>query len=226
MPSLRINLSKPQVDDLTALCGLGATQLNRLVDAFENVGPTIRRSELRRAIRDVAASEDVADAVYRVLSGLALARRLRRTPVPDLLGAIANTLPERGWNGDKLRIWHECAPIVGRLIESPPIVLSTKARDLSEDFERVLSNTRVLTDMRPIYDDADAIVGIEITQTLRIDYVSPSDNSPKTISFVLDHKDIEKLQEDCARALIKANSAKNTLQSQFSNAILMPGEEG
>jgi hypothetical protein len=224
MPLLRMNFSGSQVDDLAKLCGLGAPRLNQLVNALERVGSTIRRSELRRVIAEVAASEEVTNAVYRVLSGLALARRMRGTEVSDLLDAIANTLPGSGWDEDKLRLWHECAPIVGRLIQCPAVVLSTKARDLSEDFERVLSNTRILTDMRPIYDDVDIIVGVEITQTLRIEYVSPSDNSPKTISFVLDHKDIEKLRDDCARALTKAGSAKDMLRSKFNDEVLMPGE--
>jgi hypothetical protein len=224
MPSLRINLSQSQLDDIAKLCSLGASQLNRLVEGLENLGSTIRRSELRRAIAEVAASDEVADAVYRVLSGLALARRIRGTEVSDLLEAITNTLPHSGWAEDKTLLWHERAPIVGRLIQSSAVVLSTKARDLSEDFERVLSNTRIITDMRPIYDDADKIVGVELTQTLRIDYVSPSDNSPKTISFVLDHKDIGKLRDDCERALTKAESAKEVLRSRFNDEILMPGE--
>ncbi len=149
---------------------------------------------------------------------------MRGTPVPDLLEAISNSLPSLGWNDDRLRLWHECNPVVGRLIQSAPVVLSTKARDLSEDFERVLSNTRILTDMRPVYDDADKIVGVDITQTLRIDYVSPSDNNPKTISFVLDHKDIDKLRVDCERAIKKADSAKTVLKLQFNDEIIMRGE--
>ncbi len=220
MPSISVKLSQSQLDDIDVVRRLGAGRLNALADALERMNPTIRRSELRRVITDIAGA---ATAIRRVLVGLAFAIRTRRIPPTDLFKAIGEALRSQGWSPDDMLLWHECSPVVERLVTSPAVVLTTKARDLAEDFERALTSARILTDIRPVYNDTDDVIGAEVIQTLRIEYDSVSRQNADNISFALDLEDIKQLQIACERALKKAESARELLRVQLGDEILMIG---
>lgn len=222
MPSLAIKLTKAQVADLTAICRLGASKLNAVADALRGIS-TIRRSELRRIIVEVAG-EELAVRVRRVLTGLSFAIRTRDLPPGDLLQAIELALSSEGLKEEDLLLWHECRPILETLVSLPAVVLTTKARDLAEDFERALTNARLLTDIRPVYNDFDDVVGAEVIQTLRIEYYSRANSNTGTISFALDLEDIKKLQNACARAITKAELATRLLRTQLGEEVIVLGE--
>src|SRR5206468_2991943 len=101
--------------------------------------------------------------------------------------------------------------------------LYAKARDLAFDFERLYTRARILTDIRPIYDDPrNAIVGADIIQSLRLDYVS-SDGDTKTITIALDIPDLEQLKKCCEDALQKSEVARKLIEGSGLEVVL-PGE--
>jgi hypothetical protein len=222
MPSVAVKLTKAQVADLTAICRLGASKLNALADALAAIS-TIRRSELRRIIVEVAGEES-AGRLRRVLTGLSFAIRTRDVSPGDMLEAIGNAFSSEGLKEEDSLLWHECRPILEKLVSLPAVVLTTKARDLAEDFERALTNARILTDIRPVYNDSDDVVGAEVIQTLRIAYDSRGDSNTDTISFALDLQDIKKLHNACARAITKAESAAKLLRYQLGDEVIVIGE--
>jgi hypothetical protein len=224
MPSFSIKLSQSQAEDLTTICGLGAHRLNALAEALSGK-TTIRRSELRRIIASVVDDEKVVRALSRVFLGLAFAIRSQRRTSADLMKALDEALRSPDLKGvpDPL-LWHECAPIIEQMITSPSVMLSTKARDLAEDFERALISARILTDVRPVYNHADDIVGAEIIQTLRIEFDSRADKNTGTISFGLDLEDIKHLLTACERALKKAEAANTLMRAGLGDEVLVLGE--
>jgi hypothetical protein len=201
---------------------LGASKLNAIAAALGGIF-TIRRSELRRIIVEVAG-EEPAVRVRRVLTGLSFAIRTRDLAPGDLFEAIGSALSSEGLKEEDLLLWHECRPILETLVSLPAVVLTTKARDLAEDFERAMTNARILTDIRPVYDDSDNVVGAEVIQTLRIEYDSRTDGNTGTTSFALDLEDIKKLQNACVRAITKAESATKLLRPQLGDEVIIPGE--
>jgi hypothetical protein len=221
MPSISINLAQPQVDDLQVVVQLGPARLNALADALERIKPTIRRSKLRRII--VTAIGEEAAAPMRVLLGMAYAIRTQKMRPADLLKALDGFLASRDWDQSELMRWHECSPIVERLVTAQSVILTAKARDLAEDFERALTTARILTDVRPVYSDSDDIVGAEVIQTLRIEFDSDS-NVGATLSFGLDLEDIKDLRLACDRALKKAEEAARLMRSQLGDEVLMIGD--
>src|SRR5690349_9303376 len=92
MPSVSVRLSKPQIDDLLAMCGLGATGLNRVAEALEQTKPTIKRTELRRIISAAAGEGTASEAAARALPGLATAIRRFNIQPPDLLESVQSGL--------------------------------------------------------------------------------------------------------------------------------------
>jgi hypothetical protein len=223
MPSVSVRLAKSQIDDLIAMCGLGASGLNRVADALDRMKPTIRRSELRRVISEAAGEAKASEATARALPGLAAAIRKYNISSSDLLESVQSGLIAQ--NGEKATsfLWHECRPIIEKMLSAPAVSLYAKARDLAFDFERLYARARVLTDIRPVYDDSrNIIIGADITQTLRLDYFS-SEAETKTIALALDILDIEQLKKCCEDALQKSEAARKLIEGTGLEVVL-PGE--
>jgi hypothetical protein len=154
--------------------------------------------------------------------GLATANRRAFHDAKELLNNVAKSLSAE-WNDEKMRQWSACSPALEKLLSSPSVLMSVKATDLSSDFTNTCTETRIITDMRPIFDDPkEIIVGATITQALRIEYHSPKGHMD--ITFAMDTSDIKQLQKHCEDALRKANITKDTMEKKLAIEILMPGE--
>jgi hypothetical protein len=223
MPSVSVRLSKSQIDDLLAMCGPGANGLNRVAEALERTKPTIKHTELRRVISQAAGEGIASEATSRALPGLAMAIRRFNIQPSDLLESVQSGLISQNLPNDAALRWHECRPIIEKMLSTAAITLYAKARDLAFDFERLYTRARVLTDIRPVFDDSrNVIVGAEITQTLRLDYLS-SEADNKTITIALDIADIEQLKKCCDDALQKASAARKLIDDTGLEVVL-PGE--
>lgn len=223
MPSVSVRLVKSQINDIVAICKLGAPGLNRVADALEIMKPTLKRTELNRVLSEAAESTEAARALSRALPGMATAIRKLTLKPADLLQSFETGLTAENVDEATLRLWHECRPIVEKILSSAPIALYAKARDLAFDFERLYARARILTDIRPVYDDhRDDIVGANITQTLRLDFHT-SEEGTKSLTFALDIPDIEQLKKCCEDALRKAQVARLLIEKNGLEATL-PGE--
>jgi hypothetical protein len=223
MPSVSVRLSKPQIEDLVAMCGLGVGGLNRVADALEQMKPTIKRTELRRVISGAVGEGRASEATARALPGLATAIRKYAVLPSDLLESVQSGLIAQGVGEPTLRLWHECRPIIERMLSTKVVSLYAKARDLAFDFERLYARARILTDIRPVYDDdRNTIIGGDITQTLRLDYFV-AEGETKSITVALDILDLEQLKKCCGDALQKAEVARKLLDNSGLEVVL-PGE--
>jgi hypothetical protein len=223
MPSVSVRLSRSQIDDLVAMCGLGRSGLNGVADALEHAKPTIKRTELSREISSVVTDERVLAAFLRALPGLATAIRKYNVPSSDLLDSVQSGLHAQNVGDATLRNWHECRPVIERMLASAVVRLYAKARDIAFDFERLYARARILTDIRPVYDDErNVIIGTDITQTLRLDYFT-SEQEAKSISVALDTLDVEQLKKCCEDALQKADVARKLIENTGLE-VVQPGE--
>jgi len=205
------------------MCSIGVAGLNRVADAMERTKPTIKRTELRRVISEVIGDQRASEATALALPGLATAIRRYSVSPSDLLESVQSGLLAQNLDDTTLRSWHECRPVIERMLASPIVSLYAKARDLAFDFERLYARARILTDIRPVYDDdKNIIIGADITQTLRLDYFT-SEADTNTITIALDTLDLKQLKTFCEDALKKANVARRLIESSGLEVVL-PGE--
>lgn len=100
------------------------------------------------------------------------------------------------------------------LLELEPLNVIAKAGGLSVESERSLAETRILTDVRPIFepDNPQArITGAVIIHTLKVRY--RTDDESKSIYITLTADDVRKLSEQLQRANTKAESLKSVLEA-------------
>jgi hypothetical protein len=84
------------------------------------------------------------------------------------------------------------------------ISLSIKAADLSTEGTNVFLNSRILSDIRPIFDSKveNGIIGAVVVHSLKIEY--QEGNFRKEFYVTLDNLDLRKLSEDISRAVAKS----------------------
>ena len=87
------------------------------------------------------------------------------------------------------------------------------ARDLAYDRERILINTDIETDVRPIFDD-DKFKGLVIVHTLKIDFVE-NGKDENTTYLALDKDDMDKLEKLIHRAKLRESSLRANISSTF-----------
>ncbi len=224
MATLQIRLSASQRDDLAAVCALGSVELDKVVSRLESDNFTIRRSQIGESIKAVVGSDNGV-ILSRFLFGLA--GNFRHTFFsPDVaLDKIARSLGETVRTDERFTNWVECRASLRRILETRSVSLSAKALDVSYDFERVYLAGRLLTSIRPIFnEERDEIKGSTIVQTLRLEFISP-DGIQSSISIAMDSVDIERLKEECDRAARKATIAKARIEKSCGFEAIIPGDE-
>lgn len=157
---------------------------------------------------EAGVAEESGQCLMRVaFAAAAICKANSYTPAEAAAAYTAGVQAGPEWTPEKLA---SLLALVEKLMGCDTLRLSAAALDLAYDFASLLMGTRILTDIRPIYDDSgDEIKGAVVSHTLRIFYDSRAGESE--LSLTLDLSDIEVLKAQCERALRKMKSAEQLL---------------
>lgn len=181
------------VEDLAAAC---ATQIDR-----EQVTSAVVESVLFLAInisrleRDLA--EDTGDRDFSVAE--AFAKGLEQSQFPD-------------WTDEVRQKWLERVEIIAPAWgEESAIVTMSKARELLFDFQCVLRQSAVYTDVRHVFNaSATAITGALVLHTLSLDYMEG--DGWRQLHLTLSPEDVAELITKLQRAEKKAQVTAQLLE--------------
>ena len=186
--------------------------------------PPLRVSEVQRAFTDVVgqtASKVAQDvlALYALKRDAGISAEKLVDELTDGLAQAAALKESPSWDGSSLSRWRELRPLLIQLFSQEPIDVASKAVDLAYEYANLLSSTRIVTDIRPVYDDSgDRIMAAVVSQTLRIRYTSA--DGDHSISLAMDEDDLEQLRESCEKALRKALAAQDLLKTAKISTLI------
>lgn len=164
-------------------------------------------------------SEDEAELLLSQVLWLSMLVRVSESKSVDVMKALRDAVD----SPDRQAEWDSIAVSMQGLIDSTPIRLVTKAMELSYDYANLLRKARIITDLRPLFDDeGEKVEGGVVTHTLRVAYLS--DDGGHEVSLALDLQDVKKLREQCDRAIIKANSIRDEFVQSTKKPCLISGE--
>ena len=207
-----IRILPEQADDLAAVCALGAATLQATRAAIENAELTIKRDRLRELIASKVDEEISATKLCRVVFGLSAIGSRNATTISDTIDGLTATLASEYKDDGRFANWSDVSPALLAILLCESVYLAAKAIDVAYDFERIMSDCRIITSIRPVYTDGrDRIVGNTIVQTLRLEFVTISGARAST-SIALDYSDIMDLEKACADARLKAKVARDELE--------------
>jgi hypothetical protein len=142
-------------------------------------------------------------AVLRALVSLALVPRRFPIPANDLDAAVKKSFgaPESEFP-------------IGQLVTSKPLEQFAKALDLRNAYERILLSSRVVSDIRPVFDDDEIREDIEaamVNHTLQLK-VRVGDREPEDLHVAVDIDDLKSLRKHIDRALEKETAARRLIE--------------
>ena len=212
--AIQIQLNKSQLADLRAILELGPEVLSAVVERINSIDPApLAPAELQKAIREVIqGNDDAVDSTLRQALSLASLQRRRKLDVDAVLDGIRGGLKSANvpWDGTSIAKWEELEPAFRLLISSKKVEVAAKALDLSYDYANLLQTTRIVTDVRPVFDnEVTKIDGAVVSFTLRLSYDNSEGNH--SLSIAMNQADINTLREQCDRALKKGALARDTI---------------
>ncbi len=95
---------------------------------------------------------------------------------------------------------------LAQLLESPALIIGSKATALYEDSERLLMDSKLLVDVRPIFDPrrSESIAATALLYKLRMTSRAPHSGEVETTIFTLRESELTELAAVVERALKKA----------------------
>jgi hypothetical protein len=225
---ITLTLRKEQLADLKVIRDLGPELLQSVIDKLSNVKLLpIRASELYLAITEALPERKrEANAIMSLLMWLYPVRRQRDLSVEDIMEGLQHGInaQKEKWEKSEEAAWTAIQPQLQKLLSLQSVLTLIKGLELIYDHQNLLQNMKILTDVRPIYnEDASDISGAIVSYTLRLDYNTIGHN--KTISLAMDKDDVRKLRNMCDRALKKSETAKKFMLAHDVERTLICGEE-
>ncbi|MGO9155135.1 hypothetical protein [Mycobacterium sp.] len=152
-------------------------------------------------------------ALSALMSLMAAGRRYR-IPPESLVSALKESL------GIK-----EQGAGVTALVQNAAVQRFAKALSLRNEYERIITDTRILSDIRPVFDDDAEDPSIQaaiVNHTLRFTYTA-GDGERHETHFALDTADLKKLKAQIEKALKKDKSSQRLIEN--ANVVVLEAME-
>ncbi len=221
----QFRLSKHQITDWQIIRDLDEAALRHGIEELKKTKSVpVLPIEIGKKLSTSLDAKGGSESLLRQLLSLhGLVRQLRLSTEQVFTGLSASLRAEASWSEEEWNRWNSVSKLVRELFDLEIIRLSAKALDLSYEHSELLQRARILTDIRPVFnDDASVICGTVISHSLLLRY----DNLEGThvLNLALDEDDIKSLIKQCERSLKKSGTAKALLENKAEIATIIPGK--
>jgi len=208
---LRLAVPKTQIRLLATLRDLTQEQLSSVRAALEALGSTLEITAFELAIAKVLDDDGVAKQTAAALLLLSKVRRSYSADAVAVLEAISADIALRGdqyrWSAEEVASWKRLAPSIAAVVALSTVSVLEKSVELAYSFRSLYRSARVLTDIRPVFnDDGSEVHAAVVTHTLELAYTE--DGVTKTLCLAVDAQDLTQLSTICSRAQQKAKAAR------------------
>lgn len=195
---------------LNRIASLSDADLEALATALTTLPPFPSRSTIRASIASVIAADEEVDNDRVTDALLNLAVQRRRWGADELANLIASssllTVPEeRRESFERL---------IKTAVDADALLGAARGLDVVFDRENILSEARILTDIRPVFGDEvePNLRGAAVISTLSIDYYAGA-GGPKKVQLAIDERDLRRLNVAIERALKKGSALRELLST-------------
>lgn len=217
----RLNIPRQLFGGFVVLRNLGSDRVQAFAKA---IPPTLLRMEDFELVLKNLGIEEVAlvSSVLFNLSTVAI-----RRPVDRVLDDVARALRDGArWSTEELETWKLIEPALAALLTTDGLVTLCKTIQLQYEHANILTETHVITDMRPVFNrEATKPVAVVTCHTLRISYHSRGAQEHRHIALALDTADLKQLISEAERALRKAEVMAEYLQKPAPLPNRVAGDE-
>lgn len=189
------------------------------VRLYPSVSDVFEHISAKTKIASEADTRLVLDAILSMYPVLTLSNK----PLGELTSEIVESMRDHESADEPVLVDTQLARLndsLSKLLKIPSLSLAVKATGILLQNERSLIASRILTDVRPVFDiDSDDIGGGLVIHTLKLEYISENDEEPQQFFVSLDSDDIEDLIRHLERAKQKATKLKKLLTASSITCI-------
>jgi hypothetical protein len=219
-----LDIPEPYRPGLVIIANLSPPQFEELVSALQRAPECSTAKDLSAWLTPEVKSISSSD-VPKVIEALTSLYRVKvRTEIPAEIVArdVVYTMRESGI--PELVAANDTAQqqLAKLLSQASLNVLETKAKELRSEYEHTLCDSRIFTDIRPVFGGnvGDAPSTMLIVHTLRLGYHDEHESRHRELHIALNSEDLKALRAVIERAEVK----EKTLRSQLQSAGIKPIE--
>ncbi len=204
--------------------------LQKLADELQFHPPTLNIGALCESIAPkTGLSVDDVNNLIGLLWRLTLVRRRYELGLDDFVSALDEKLSDLSkevWTQENREHWNERRSILVNLLNPDgAVAYGAKATELFWEQPLVFCAGRVITDLRPVFDDpAEALKGFLPFHTLVLRCLQNTEE--KDIYIAMDVNDVRSLRKHLERAERKENLVRNELTAKQVSMIDAEKKEG
>jgi len=213
----KIKIPREHIGSFATLRDLGPAGIDALAEAIPST--LLRVSDLESIIRELGIED--APEVASLLITVANLYRTENSVLEDVTESIRQTAE---WHDQDLMRWEQVRPSIASLVSGAGLVALTKALHLQYDSTNMLTEARVVTDVRPVFDrDASIPLSAIICHTLRLAYRSSGET--RNLELAIDTADLKRMVREAERALAKAEALSQFLRHPTPLPHRIAGDE-
>lgn len=214
MPSIKIPETAYPV--LQNLIELSSTDFRALVDALSEAKPALEQSDFSRHVTerlaqiDESIAQSLVSEIFNMSAAMAMMDLRSEEFISAVLKAVSSGKTKRlALSEDQKGILRDRLSNI--LSGRKGLDITTKAAGVMLDQHRTFYSAKILTDVRPVFDEEAKLVDAAvIVHNLRIHYGQDGDH--KDFYVALDKSDIEELRQALERADAKAKTLEGVLK--------------
>ena len=207
---MALKIPKEHRTSLLELAQLAPETFEKLLGSIEKLRPKQSLVELRGRlvsvlpIPDVAKRRALAETLVSMNASMLRSEMSVGQFVEDLVDGVSES---DATEADRKSISER----LDRILQVSALRLSAKATVLRVDHDRVYNASRIVTDLRPVFDEAvgDGFRGVMLIHQLKM--VSLRRGEPEELFFAMDDQDLASLKKTIDRAELKSEQIRKLL---------------
>lgn len=229
-PRVTIPINRYVLTDIEA-CVILSSKLSEILATASSVGPCATLDTLAENVAGALSIDpEAVERVFRVIvnfSAIIGKSEIDAQAILDNLTVRIRDEAPTPWKKKHLEGWEQLiqtiVDILTSMTPSHPILITYKAETLAYTQPSLLIDAKIITDVRPIFnEEADDVIEFVVSHSLILRYLDGKTETKSHIS--IDAADIRKIRTLCDRAEEKSNTLLSVF-SNFGKKIAIVGKE-
>lgn len=221
----KLRIPESHREGFKLLSNLSESDFKELLEALSKTDKGILPDELASNISKLTSiDKNINDEITRILFSVYSLKEKFGENTKQLINELILALRNANVDlGEKTK-WKRLEDRLNSMLSFDQTIGNTfKALKLLSDYDRIFFDSKIVTDIRPAFNDSDDLSTNTalIVHNLKIGY--HKDDQQQEIYFALDSNDLDELKKQIERAKKKEERLKSTLKDKF--LFIQPGKQ-
>lgn len=203
-----VRITEDNERDFEILLGLSKETLDIVMDSLGKSEPGLSASELSKRFHEpLGVDQNDLERLFNLVYGVNRVKLSSGFSSDKVVDDFVRALGETG--NERLKRDYSRDYLLRVLSVSESALTTIRATELTFERDKILTDTDVITDVRPVFD-GDKIKGLLVIHMLKVEFYDANSESNE-IYFALDKGDLKKLSDNISLALSRESSIRTSI---------------